>query len=71
MLAQMLRAGGLTYNPAGGCGHVNQIDDVFGPDAEYPTAADVTAARAVPVRGGGKRPFVHGEFLKLTRSIIM
>lgn len=67
----MLRAGGLTYNPAGGCGHVNQIDDVFGPDAEYPAAVNVTAAGAVPVRGGGKRPFVHGAVLKLTESIIM
>lgn len=49
----------LTYNSAGGCRHINQIDDVFGSDAQQTTAADVTAAGAVPVGRGGERPFMH------------
>lgn len=49
----------LTNNPAGGCRHINQINDVFGSDAQQTAAVDVTAPGAVPVGRGGERPFVH------------
>lgn len=49
----------LTCHSARRYRHIYQVDDVFGPDAQQTAAADITAARAVPVGRGGKRPVPH------------